>query len=90
MTSVTVKTVDQQADSMILKHRERLLTQRTAAINALRGFAAEFGVIAAKGAVQFSLTGQAGLRGGGSSGAGDDYSDGRTYRRAGSADRRPR
>jgi transposase len=49
MRSVAVKTVDQQADGIILKHREMLIGQRTQAINALRGHAAEFGVVAAKG-----------------------------------------
>ena len=49
MRSVAVKTVDQQADGIILKHREMLVSQRTQAINALRGHAAEFGVVAAKG-----------------------------------------
>jgi transposase len=49
MRSVAVKTVDQQADGIILKHREMLVGQRTQAINALRGHAAEFGVVAAKG-----------------------------------------
>ena len=49
MRSVTVKTVHQQADGIILKHRELLVSQRTQAINALRGHAAEFGVVAAKG-----------------------------------------
>jgi transposase len=49
MRSVTVKTIDQQADGIILKHREMLVGQRTQAINALRGHAAEFGVVAAKG-----------------------------------------
>ena len=49
MRSVVVKTVDQQADGIILKHREMLVGQRTQAINALRGHAAEFGVVAAKG-----------------------------------------
>ena len=49
MRSVVVKTVDQQADGIILKHREMLVSQRTQAINALRGHAAEFGVVAAKG-----------------------------------------
>jgi transposase len=49
MRSVAVKTVDQQAEGMILKHREMLVRQRTQAINALRGHAAEFGVVAAKG-----------------------------------------
>jgi transposase len=49
MRSVVVKTVDQQADGIILKHREMLVGQRTQAINALRGHAAEFGAVAAKG-----------------------------------------
>lgn len=52
MSCVPVKSVQQQADAMILKHRELLVGQRTAAINALRGHAAEFGVIAAKGTAQ--------------------------------------
>jgi transposase len=52
MPAVAVKTAAQQADTMILKHRELLIGQRTAAINALRGHAAEFGVIAPKGTVQ--------------------------------------
>jgi transposase len=52
MRSVVVKTVDQQADGIILKHREMLVSQRTQAINALRGHAAEFGVVAAKGMVK--------------------------------------
>lgn len=52
MSSVPVKSMVQQADAMILKHRELLVGQRTAAINALRGHAAEFGVIAPKGTAQ--------------------------------------
>lgn len=52
MSSVPVKSAQQQADAMILKHRELLVGQRTAAINALRGHAAEFGVIATKGTAQ--------------------------------------
>ena len=52
MRSVVVKTVDQQADGIILKHREMLVSQRTQAINALRGHAAEFGMVAAKGVVK--------------------------------------
>ncbi len=52
MRSVVVKTLDQQADGIILKHREMLVGQRTQAINALRGHAAEFGVVAAKGIVK--------------------------------------
>ena len=49
MRSVPVKTVEQQAETMLVKHREMLVTQQTQAINALRGHAAEFGVIAAQG-----------------------------------------
>ena len=49
MRSVPVKTAEQQAESIIVKHREMLVAQRTQAINALRGHAAEFGVVAAKG-----------------------------------------
>jgi transposase len=49
MRSVAVKTVDQQADGIILKHRQMLVGQRTQAINALRGHAAELGVVAARG-----------------------------------------
>jgi transposase len=52
MRAVMVKTVDQQADGIILKYREMLVGQRTQAINALRGHAAEFGVVAAKGTVR--------------------------------------
>jgi transposase len=52
MRSVVVKTADQQADGIILKHREMLVGQRTQAINALRGHATEFGVVAAKGTVK--------------------------------------
>jgi hypothetical protein len=49
MRSVPIKTVGQQAEAIIIKHREMLIAQRTQAINALRGHAAEFGVVAAKG-----------------------------------------
>ncbi len=52
MPSVAVKTAEQQAGTIILKHREMLVAQRTQAINALRGHAAELGVVAAKGAAQ--------------------------------------
>lgn len=50
MRSVPVKSAAQQADTMILKHRDMLVSQRTQTINALRGHAAEFGLIAPKGA----------------------------------------
>ncbi len=49
ITSVPVKTVEQQAGLMLLQHRERLVAERTAASNAIRGHAAEFGRTAAKG-----------------------------------------
>jgi transposase len=46
MRSVPIKTVEQQAETMIVKRREMLVAQQTQAITALRGRAAEFGVIA--------------------------------------------
>ena len=49
MPLVPVKTVAEQAATVIVKHREMLVGQRTQAINALRGHAAEFGIVAAKG-----------------------------------------
>jgi transposase len=52
MGFVAVKSADMQADAMVITVRDQLVGQRTALINALRGHAAEFGVIAAKGAAQ--------------------------------------
>lgn len=49
MRCVLAKTEDQQAQAMVMKVRSTLIDQRTQLINALRGHAAEFGVIAAKG-----------------------------------------
>ena len=49
MRTVPVKTAEEQAATIIVKHREMLVGQRTQAINALRGHAAEFGIVAAKG-----------------------------------------
>jgi transposase len=49
MSSVPVKTTDQQAEAIVLRHREMLVNQHTQAINALRGHATEFGVVVAKG-----------------------------------------
>jgi len=49
MRTVPIKTVEQQGATIVVKHREMLVGQRTQAINALRGHAAEFGIIAAKG-----------------------------------------
>jgi transposase len=54
MRFVPVKSADQQAQGMVLKVRETLIHQRTQLINALRGHAAEFGVIAAKGISQIT------------------------------------
>jgi transposase len=50
MHFVAVKSVTQQAQGMLLKVRQTLIDQRTALINTVRGLAAEFGVIAGKGA----------------------------------------
>src|SRR5580698_3847502 len=49
MHFVPVKSVTQQAQGMVLKVRDTLVGQRTLLVNTLRGHAAEFGVIAAKG-----------------------------------------
>ncbi|WP_291424962.1 transposase [Acidocella sp.] len=49
MRTVPVKTVNEQAATIVVKHREMMVGQRTQAINSLRGHAAAFGVIAAKG-----------------------------------------
>jgi len=50
MHFVPAKTLEQQAAGMVLKARDTLIGQRTALINTVRGHAAEFGVVAAKGA----------------------------------------
>jgi transposase len=49
MRFVPIKSAEQQAALMLLKVRDLLVKQRTALINAMRGHAAEFGVVAAKG-----------------------------------------
>src|SRR5450432_684693 len=49
MQFVSVKTEEQQAALMLAGMRERLVAQRTQLSNALRGYAAEFGLIATKG-----------------------------------------
>jgi transposase len=49
MRTVPVKSANEQAATIIVKHREFMVNQRTQAINALRGHAAEFGIIAAQG-----------------------------------------
>jgi transposase len=52
MNAVPVKSAAQQAEAMVLSVRELLVKQYTQLVNALRGHAAEFGVIAAKGTGQ--------------------------------------
>jgi transposase len=49
MRFVPVKSSDEQAALMLLKVRDLLIKQRTMLVNAIRGHAAEFGVIGAKG-----------------------------------------
>jgi transposase len=50
MHFVPVKSVTQQAQGMVLKVRETLIGQRTVLINTVRGHAAEFGLVAGRGA----------------------------------------
>jgi transposase len=49
MREVPVKSAEAQAEAMLLSARELLVRQRTQLINALRGHAAEFGLVAAQG-----------------------------------------
>ena len=49
MRFVPVKTADRQAALMLIVVRDRLIRNRTELANAIRGFAAEFGLTAAKG-----------------------------------------
>lgn len=49
MRFVPLKSAERQADALTLRRRELLVRQRTQLVNALRGHAAEFGVVAAKG-----------------------------------------
>jgi transposase len=49
MRFVSIKTAEQQAAQMLLGVRERLINERTRLSNAIRGYAAEFGLVAAKG-----------------------------------------
>jgi transposase len=55
MRFVPVKSVEQQAQAMVLKVRETLVDQRTVLVNTLRGHAGEFGVIATKGLSNITL-----------------------------------
>ncbi len=49
MRFVPIKSQDQQAALMLIGMRDRLIRNRTRLANAIRGYAAEFGLIAAKG-----------------------------------------
>ena len=49
MRFVPVKTADQQAALMLVGMRDRLVRSRTQLANSIRGYAAEFGLTAAKG-----------------------------------------
>jgi transposase len=49
MQFVPVKTEEQQAALMLAGVRQQLITRRTQLSNAIRGYAAEFGLTAAKG-----------------------------------------
>jgi transposase len=52
MQFVPVKSQEQQAALMLIGVRQQLMTRRTQLSNAIRGYAAEFGLIAAKGLVK--------------------------------------
>lgn len=49
MRFVPIKTAERQAAQMLLGLRDRLVRQRTQLTNAIRGYAAEFGLVAARG-----------------------------------------
>jgi transposase len=52
MRSVPVKSAETQAEAMDLSARDLLVRQRTQSVNAVRGHAPGFGIIAAKGVAQ--------------------------------------
>ncbi len=52
MPSVAVRSAEQQAEAIVLSARELLVRQRTQLVDAARGHAAEFGIVAAKGTSQ--------------------------------------
>lgn len=52
MRFVPVKTEEQQASAMELSARDLLVRQRTQTVNALRGYLAEYGLVAAQGAAK--------------------------------------
>jgi hypothetical protein len=52
MRFVPIKTAEQQAALMLVSVRDRLIRNRTQLANAIRGYAAEFGLTAARGMAQ--------------------------------------
>jgi len=54
MRFVPIKTAERQAALMLLRVRDLLIKQRTMLSNAIRGHAAEFGLVAAKGPLKIS------------------------------------
>jgi transposase len=55
MRFVAVKSADEQAALMLAGQRERLVRQRVQLANTIRGHAAEFGIVAAKGRAQIPV-----------------------------------
>ena len=55
MRFVAPKTAEQQAALMLVSLRDRLVRSRTQLTNAIRGHAAEFGVIASRGLDKIDL-----------------------------------
>ena len=55
MRFVPIKTAEQQAAAMLMAMRDRLVRYRTQLTNAIRGHAAEFGLVAAKGLDKIEL-----------------------------------
>ena len=55
MRFVGVKTEEQQARSMIFRTRDLLVRQRTQLVNALRGYLAEHGIVAAQGLAKVKM-----------------------------------
>jgi transposase len=54
MSVVPVRSLERQAQAMVLRVRERLVQQRTQLINSLRGHATEFGIVVARGSGRIS------------------------------------
>ena len=54
MRFVPIKTAEQQAALMLVGVRDRLIRNRTQLTNAIRGYAGEFGLTAAKGKAHLS------------------------------------